>query len=308
MRMGVFVNILKVKKNFCYAFLMTIVLLNLACQETIQTEILVYFNEANSKQTYHVQEDDEDTKQYKKDLEEIQTLSRKSDIKGLLELKDKIAKRWKNQMEIFFILTSDICKALNSYNFRDTKQYLYARQCAKQLLNDSDKLPINLEREMVGLLQEVEEYRLGVVPQTGWKKDREERVKFLLHLRDRLEKNIDRSFDFNDPKNRPVGNVCVPAPNYSCGIRPEDVKEREIRAKYIAAIEANTVKAQKLNLQIQLHRLDRRMPDFVDQFLIGMYSQPPLDLTELEKNLRLFNIEGERKEKILKSVNESFQK
>lgn len=93
-----------------------------------------------------------------------------------------------------------------------------------------------------------------------------------------------------------------------CGIRPEDVKEPEIRAKYITAIEANTAKAKKFNLQLQLHRLDKRMSDFVDQFLIGMYTQLPLDLNELEKNLHLFGIEGKRKEKILKAVNERPQK
>lgn len=251
----------------------------------------------------------DETKQYKKDVQDIQDLSRKKDLGGLIKLKDDIADRWKGKTEIYALLTSDICKSLNSNKFDDDKQFLYARQCAKQLLKDADKISVDLEREMVAILQEIEEYRLGVVSNKDWMKDRAERVKFLFHLVkflfhlwNRVEKNIDRSFDFNDAQNRPVSKVCVPAPNYSCGIRPEDVKETAVRAKYIEAIEANTAKAKKYNLQLQLHRLDKRMTEFIDQFLIGVYGTPPFDFDELERNLDLFGIKDERKNRILEAV------
>ena len=102
-----------------------------------------------------------------------------------------------------------------------------------------------------------------------------------------------------------MGNVPVPAPNYMPGIRPEDVKDPAVREKYIAAIKANTIKARKFNLQLQLHRLDKTLPDFVESFLVQMYSMPPLRLDELKNNLRLFSLEDERKERIINSVSQS---
>lgn len=171
-------NFSKIKRILYCIALIKLALMSFACQEIKQHEDLFFLDKAKSNKTYQTQEENDEAKQYKKDMQEIQDLIQKRDLTGLLELKDAIAERWRTKVEIYSPLTSDICKALNSYDFKDNKQYLFARQCAEQVLKNSDEISVDLEKDMVGLLQETEEYRLEVAPQTDWKKDRNERVNF----------------------------------------------------------------------------------------------------------------------------------
>jgi hypothetical protein len=135
----------------------------------------------------------------------------------------------------------------------------------------------------------------GLKVEENWEKDRRDRVNQLLHLWNRLEKNIDPNFDFNDINNRLKGNVPVPAPNYIPGITPESIKDPEIRRKYEKAIEINKQKAFKYNEQIILHKINKQFDEFVEKFLIDMYSEPPFNTAELSKFLKSFKIEGEFK-------------
>jgi RNA-splicing ligase RtcB len=91
-----------------------------------------------------------------------------------------------------------------------------------------------------------------------------------------------------------------------CGIRPDDVKEPEIREKYIAALNANVARAKIYNNQMLIHRIMKTFPTFMDQFLGGMYRQPPEDLAELAGVLNSLGIKGARKENIISGVVQSF--
>jgi hypothetical protein len=202
-------------------------------------------------------------------------------------------------------LQKEIINSLSSYDFQDKRQYLYTVKIAKDVLKNADNIPVNLEFEFISKLKSSSVSFWKVISEKDWKTDREERVKLITHFWNRFQNKIDRNFNFNDIKNRPVGNVPVPAPNYLPGIEPDDIKEPEIRAKYMTAIEANKAKAETYNLQIELHRLDKELPDFIEKFFIELYSQPPDERQVLEKNLRLFNIADDRKEKILEVVAKS---
>jgi hypothetical protein len=102
-------------------------------------------------------------------------------------------------------------------------------------------------------------------------------------------------------------NVPVHGP-YLPGSRPEDIKEPDIRAKYEEAIRANAVKIKRRNLQIELQHLDKRLPDFVENFLVQMYSIPPHNLEQLREDIKAFNLQSERAEGILKAVGEEMKK
>lgn len=227
-----------------------------------------------------------------------------SDLEGLVKLMDDVQALKGSE---YISLLADICSAFNSYDFKSERQYLLTRNCSKKVLTNKSEVSISLEQSMIENLQGVEEYKAGLVAESEWRKDRAERVSYLRHLSESLNKDYDPNFDFKDPKNIPVGNVCVPAPNYMCGIRPEDVKEPEIREKYVAAIDANAERAKAYNKQMLIHRIMKTFPAFVDQFLVGMYSQPPLDISELAGVLNSFGITGARKENILANVKQYFQ-
>lgn len=244
----------------------------------------------------------DDSEELKRDLKVLNEILSTKDVEAFMEFKRRVDTKWKSNPEARLLLLSQICKSLNSGQFNDPKHTLYARQCAKDLLKDTGNLSVDIEMDMVKILQEVEEYRLGIVEQSSWEKDRTERVAYLRHLADRLNKNYEPSFDFSDLKNLPNLNVCVPAPNYLCGIRPEDIREAEIREEYIALIEVNRQKTRRFNSQLQIHRIMKSFPAFLNQFIIGMYSQEPADFGEMESVMESFAIDNDRKEKIRQTV------
>jgi len=253
-------------------------------------------NLANNLQSDFLSQD------YKDNKNKITRLIEERNMMSLVDTLAELEVKFTTKSEIYGYLMADICSALNSYNFNDTKQYLNARNCTKKILYQADKIPVRLERDLIDNLRGNEEYRMNLLPESEWAKDRQERIGFLLHLWQRVQNNIDRNFDINDDKNRPIGNVPVPTPNYVPGMRPEDIKEPDVRAKYEKAIEENNKKAKRFNLQVELQRIDKNLLKFVEDFLIQMYSVLPIDITELDKNLSAFGIKGDKAEAIKKVI------
>jgi hypothetical protein len=244
-----------------------------------------------------------DNAQVEADLQTIRKLIREKKLVKLNDFQTTITNHWKASPEIRDFLLSDLCKALNSGEFGDARSSLYARNCAKNVLKVNAVASIDIGYDMLKILQEVEEYRLGVVQGTEtWSNDRKERVALLIQYSNRVESAYDPAFDIKDVKNRPIGNVCPPAPNYTCGIRTEDIKDLAVRDAYIAAIEKNNNKAQRFNLQIKVQRIMPTLAGFIDRFLVGMYSQPPADKVHLSQALNQLKIFGNRRTAIVNSV------
>jgi hypothetical protein len=115
-----------------------------------------------------------------------------------------------------------------------------------------------------------------------WAQDRSERVKHWLHAWQRLEKEINRNFNFS---NRPQLNVLPPAGYGPAGIAPESIKDSKARAEYESAIAANKKKIAEYNKQWQLRQLDSYFTPYASQFIIEAYSKPPYNLAELKEYL-----------------------
>lgn len=246
--------------------------------------------------------------EFEKDYKRIEDLSAARSFQPLLDFSGSLKEKWGKDIKAYSILQAEISKAFASYDFQDKRQYIYSVEIAKDVLKNADKIPIQLEYEMVGKLQSNSAYLSNIIPGEKWEQDRDERILFLLHFWNRFQKSIDSNFDFNDLKNRPIGNVPVPAPNYMPGIKPENVKEPEIRAKYEEAIEANKQKAFKYNEQVVLHRIDKQLNEFIEKFLINLYSEPPFDIVKINNLIKSLKIEDlERKERILKAITDSKQ-
>lgn len=250
-------------------------------------------NEKNSSQKQVVQNEDEINKL----RDEVNQLTEKRDLKGLIILADKV--RDKKNSE-YINLLADICSSFNSYDFNSDKQYLYARECSKGVLSNNN-ISISVELRMIENLQGIEEYKAGLVSNTQWESDRKERIAFLLRLWKKLQDNIDRGFDCHNPENKPFSNVPVPGP-YMPGISPNNIKEPEIRAKYEEAIKINRLKQEKCSFQNQLQKLDKTLPTFVENFLIQMYSVFPANMESLDKNLESFELGKDASDRIINRI------
>jgi hypothetical protein len=177
------------------------------------------FGQSLATSNPQVKDDDE---QYRRDEKRIKDLLVASDLKGLMEFRRDIKDRWGTiKPKLYVSLASQVCFAFNSGHFEDAKYSIYARQCAKEILNREDDMSIDQELDMVGILMDDREYRSGVLDRGLWPKDWQERISYLLRLSNRIYKNYEQDFNIKSP---PTPVVCVPAPNYRCGIRPEDVK------------------------------------------------------------------------------------
>jgi hypothetical protein len=220
------------------------------------------------------------------------------DLAGLEQLAEELLNAKPEQT---IDLVADVCGSFNSYDFGDKRQFVLARKCSLDALAASNTLPPSIEFRLIENLQGIEEYRSGLIPPEKWKGDRDLRLKYLYRLWNRVQTRSDPAFNLSDVSNRPVGNVPVPGP-YMPGIRPDIIKEPDIRAAYLKAIDANRGKAEHFNLQIQLHRLQNTLPDVVEKIFINLYSVGPEDAKGLESNLRLFGFSSNLRGKIRNEI------
>ena len=249
--------------------------------------------------------DPTDSQQASQDMKQLQKLVRDKHLDQLVAFERTISDHWKTHQETGMFLLSELCKSLNSEDFGDPRSALYARQCAKAVLGSGDTASVDVDLDMLKILQEIEEYRLGVVKNDMWPKDRDERVNYLVYFAKRLKRDYDPQFDFKSIESIPRGNVCPHAANYLCGISPDSIKEPDVRANYISEIEKNRQKASQFNMQLEIHRIMSRFDNFVDRFLIGMYSQPPYDSAGLVRSMDRLDILGDRRTVITSAVSKN---
>jgi hypothetical protein len=228
------------------------------------------------------------TNEFLKDSGHIDSLTQSRDLDRMLAFADEIEKKWENSIPAKSRLLAKISDSLSSYDFQDERQYVYSVTFAKKVLTRSDVIDVQLEHEMVSKLQSTSAYSSGVERPEKWPVDRKERVQLILHLWNRIRNNLDRTFDTTDIRNRPNAKVRVPGP-YTTGVRPEDIKEPVVRTMYEDAIAKNKTKADRFNLQVQLQKLDKTFPVFVERVLVEFYSMGPSDAEDLRRKLDLFD-------------------
>ena len=243
--------------------------------------------------------------EYTSDKQRVESLTSARDLEGLLQLSSIFQKKWAENIAVKARLQLLIISSLSSYDFKDNQQYIYTVKLSKEVLKEADRIPIQIEYELVSKLQSTSAYSNNLTSKDQLELDRLDRVKYLLHLWNRVQRDYDRNF-LTEVSNRPVTNVTVPAPNYMPGINPSDIRDPVVKGKYIDAIEVNKEKAIKYNLQLQLQKLDQILPSFIEKFIIDLYSQSPFKESELEQIFADFKIENEKKSQILRSIKAGF--
>ncbi len=238
--------------------------------------------------------------EYEQDLKSIETLREARNLEGLALLADEIEMKWPQRHKHYYAsLMIEVVGAFSGYDFKDDRQYVLALKYAKAALKMGDRLPLEAEIKLVRFLQGGPEYTTGQMKAEEWAQDRSERVKRWLHAWQRLEKEINRNFDFN---NRPQLNVRPPAGYGPAGIAPESIKDSKARAEYESAIAANKKRIAEYNKQWQLRQLDNYFTPYASQFMIEAYSKEPHNLAELKKYLDDYLTNEDLKEKIINEV------
>ena len=238
--------------------------------------------------------------EYEQDIKNIETLRANRNLEGLVLLADQIELKWpKINKDYYSALMIEVVGAFSGYDFKDDRQYVLAVKYAKAALEKEDQLPLEAEIRLARFLQGGPEYTTGQMKAEEWARDRSERVKRWLHAWQRLEKEINRNFDFN---NRPPLNVLPPAGHGPAGIAPESIKDAKARAEYESTIAANKEKIAEYNKQWQLRQLDNYFTPYASQFIIEAYSKEPHNLAELKKYLDDYLTKEDVKEKIINEV------
>jgi hypothetical protein len=133
-----------------------------------------------------------------------------------------------------------------------------------------------------------------------WIKERGAKTRLWLHALQRLEKETDRNFNFND---HPVLNVAPPQETgLPAGVAPEAIKEPKLRAQYQAAIAANAKKAREYDRQYMLRHIREVFFPKAEQYLVSAYTKPPYDLDELRVYLNEYLADAASKERIVNEV------
>src|SRR3989442_10762783 len=233
-----------------------------------------------------------------RDFARINALSKARDLKGLVKLANEIELKWSYDAKAYSYMMIEICSSLASYDFKNERQYILTHKYAMLALQKADQMPLENEIRLVQYLGGDAEYFTGQLKPEDWPKDRRERMQYWFHAWRRLNSEIDRNFNVNEP---PLLNV-PPAGPYPSGIAPEAIKDPQLRARYEAAIQANKQKIERFNRQHLLHKLEEEFTKNLRTFLVGAYSKPPFDLAELMYYLNTNITDDQLRQGILNEV------
>ncbi len=239
---------------------------------------------------------------YEQDLRLLQSFRETKNIDGLENFVEEIEKKWYSMDKArYFNLVLNTCTLLSSYAFKDYhREISLLQKYAILVLKKSDEMPLGMELKLLLLLPEPPGYPYAEIREEAWPKQRAYRTMLYLHGQQRLHKEIDPDFDFDD---MPKRNIAPPLGTSSgSGVAPEHINDPTLRAEYEAAIAQNAQKASIYNWQHKLRQLERMFSPKAEQYIVQAYSTPPFNIEELEQLLETHNIGEENKLKILDSV------
>ncbi len=232
--------------------------------------------------------------------------SKVNDLKAYEKFADEIDKKWREKNTVDHArLMLDVCKPLSSGNFKDSRRYQLARKYALSALEKTDDMPLSLELELIGHVTTV---RIGPGASRGedFSKRRRKDVAVRLHAWKRLIDAIDPNWDPDEVIWG--GNVAPPAATgVPAGVEPEAIKDADLRAEYVAAIQRNRQKAEEYRKQYELHKWLKRFPKRAESDIVQAYSYPPFDIGELQKMLDDHLPDQETKARIVEAVGKNMR-
>ncbi len=235
------------------------------------------------------------------EMSRLDALIRANDFDGLVTAADQIENTWrKNGGQFYGRLMLEVSNSLANF-FSETNRDELSQKYASLALARADTMSLRLETMLLGFLTRDLAPRAAADAQgVSWAQERSSKTKLWLHAWSRLEKGINRNFDFSD---RPLLNVRPPEETgLPAGAAPESIRDQKLRAAYKAAIAANAAKAQEYNKQFELKSLDGLFTKKAEEYIVRVYAKPPYNLDELERHLTASGLDQTIRKRVLSEV------
>lgn len=225
--------------------------------------------------------------QYQRDLARLSDLSKANDLDGLVKFADELEVKWgRRGGDDYARLMLNISNLIVN-DFYNEKIYQLSQKYIFTALSKSDSFSLDSEVKLLPFLA------IALAPSTAptdvtsaWAKERNIKAKLWLHAWFRLEKEIDRKFNFND---KPFLNITPPVETgLPSGVAPEAIKDARLRALYEAEITANAKKARIYNRQYILRQIEKEFPQKAENYIVSAYSKSPINPNELEQLLNTY--------------------
>jgi hypothetical protein len=236
--------------------------------------------------------------QYRNELSKLVVLDRAKDFEGLVRFADDAEKRWGRPAGQYYgLLMLEVANLLENH-FSRADIFAISQKYVSSALAKSESFPLWLEIRLLGFLSR--DTASADANTTSWMRERRAKVGLWLHAWQRLEKGINRNFDFSD---RPKLNVSPPVETgLPAGIVPEGIKNPKLRAQYEVALAANAKKGREYNRQFELRAIDETFPKTAEAYVVRVYSKPPSHTEELRRVLLAYKLNRQLRERILFQV------
>jgi len=228
------------------------------------------------------------------EMSRLDVLIRAQNLEGLVAAADEIENTWgKDGGQFYGRLMMEVSNSLAN-SFSETKRDELSQKYAALALVRADTMSLRLETI---LLEFLSRDLAADTKQANWVKERSDKTKLWLHAWARLEKGINRNFEFND---RPLLKVTPPQETgLPAGVAPEAIRDQKLRATYKAAIAANAAKAREYSKQMELKSLDRMFTRKAEEYIVRVYAEPPYNFDELERHLTTSGLGQTTRERVL---------
>lgn len=253
--------------------------------------------------------------EYKSDLQWLKFLDprvgayRGPDRLDLFEKESEaLLQKWlEKDMLLYYELTWKVCSILISTDLSDDKiregklHVKYAMSALKkgrEMSKSAVEMPINTEIWLLSAIIPEPEYNEGKLRGEDWVRRRSEKMRWLDHTFQRIEKGIDENYDFSvSLSSRPNPPAGVGA--WISGLGPSAIKDPKLRAEYEERLAEHKRKVEERSRQRQLRKLRERFNRLVRFSSISAYLKPPYNTKELEAYLQKYIKDQQVKESIL---------
>ena len=233
------------------------------------------------------------------DIKRLITM-RSHSLDELLTLSNQLEQKWSRidwdrYAQVMIYVCSEIAnRGLNNERVREETE-----RFAKLALSHSRSYKWEHESDLVGWLG----YQRSSAKEVDWLRERREKTTLWLHAWQRLDREIDPTFNTNDRSKLPSLRVYPPVETgLPAGTPPSAIKDSRLRARYEAAIAENNKKAKRVEQQLPLVSHGPAFKTQAELWLIQAYSQQPHRTAELKRFLDLYVRDTTTRQRILKEV------
>ena len=237
-------------------------------------------------------------------VERINVAHAAHDTVKMENLADEIQDKWsKTDIQYYGVLIDKVCYAILIPNMsQQNPRAAITEKYALLALKRRDELSVAMEANFVSYLlpQEGNFLLKRTLKGQDWVSYRSVKAAITLHTLGRIEKEMDRNFNFSKI---PLLQVAPPlAAAVDSGTSPESVSDPKLRAEYEASIKANDAINDKYREQSELKSLQATFVPQEENYVIALYSIQPYNQSQLKHLLDTYLTDNAVKQKILDQV------